>query len=137
MTDSVPEENKALIRLVFEAFNRGNLAIVDDIFSPRFVDLSTPDQPIGPQGVKDYFTMVRTGFPDIQVVIDVLIAEGDRVALRTVWRGTHLGEYEGVAATGKQVVRTMIQIFRIADGKIAEEWNAGGSLLHSVQRDSA
>ena len=132
------EENKALIRLVFEeAFNRGNLAIVDEVFSPHFVDLSTPDQPIGPQGVKDYFAMVRTGFPDMQIAIDVLIAEGDRVALRTVWRGTHLGEYEGVVATGKQVVRTMIQIFRIADGKIAEEWNEGGSLLDSVQRDSA
>ena len=132
------EDNKALIRLVFEeAFNRGNLAIVDQIFSPRFVDLSTPDQPIGPQGVKDYFAMIRTGFPDMQIAIDVLIAEGDRVALRTVWRGTHLGEYEGVAATGKQVVRTMIQIFRIAGGKIAEEWNEGGSLLDSVQRDSA
>jgi steroid delta-isomerase-like uncharacterized protein len=132
------EENKALIRLVFEeAFNRGNLTIVDELFSPHFVDLSTPGQPIGPQGVKDYFAMVRAGFPDMQVAIDVLIAEGDRVALRTVWRGTHLGEYGGVAATGKQVIRTMIQIFRIADGKIAEEWNEGGGLLDSVQRDSA
>ena len=132
------EENKALIRLVFEeAFNRGNLAIVDQIFSPHFVDLSTPDQPIGPQGVKDYFAMIRTGFPDMQAAIDVLIAEGDGVAVRTVWRGTHLGEYEGVGATGKPVVRTMIQIFRIADGKVAEEWNEGGGLLDSVQRDSA
>ena len=132
------EENKALIRLVFEeAFNRGNLAIVDAVFSSHFVDLSTPDQPIGPRGVKDYFAMIRTGFPDMQVAIDVLIAEADRVALRTAWRGTHLGEYEGVATTGKRVVRTMIQIFRIVDGKIAEEWNEGGGLLDSVQRDSA
>ena len=131
------EENKALIRILFEAFNRGNLAIVDEVFSPHFVDHSTPDQTIGPQGVKDYFAMVHTGFPDMQVAIDVLIAEGDSLAVRTVWRGTHLGEYEGVAATSKQVVRTMIQIFRIADGKIVEEWNEGGGLLDSVQRDSA
>ena len=130
------EENKALIRNLFEAFNRGNLAIVDEVFSAHFADHSTPDQTIGPQGVKDYFAMVRTGFPDMQVAVDVLIAEEDRVAVRTVWRGTHLGEYEGTAATGKQVVSTMIQIFRIADGRIAQEWNEGGGLLDSVQRDS-
>jgi steroid delta-isomerase-like uncharacterized protein len=131
------EDNKAIIRLLFEAFNRENLAIVDEVFSPHFVDNSTPDQAVGPQGVKDYFAMVRTGFPDVRVAINALIAEGDSVAVRTVWRGTHLGEYEGIAATGKQVTRTMIQIFRIADGKIVEEWNEGGGLLDSVQRDSA
>jgi steroid delta-isomerase-like uncharacterized protein len=131
------EANKALIYLLFEeAFNRGNLAIVDEIFSPRFVDHSTPDQGVGPQGVKDYFRSVRAGFPDMQVAVDALIAEGDRVAVRTIWRGTHMGEYEGVAATGKQVVRTMIQLFRIADGRILEEWNEGGGLLDSVRRDS-
>jgi steroid delta-isomerase-like uncharacterized protein len=131
------EENKALIRLVFEeAFNRGNLTIVDKVFSSHFVDHSTPDQSAGPQGVKDYFMSIHTGFPDMHVAVDALIAEGDQVAVRTIWRGTHLGEYEGVAATGGQVMRTLIQIFRIEDGKIVEEWNEGGGLLDSVQRDS-
>ena len=131
------EANKALIHLLFEeAFNRGNLAIVNEIFSPHFVDHSTPNQPVGPQGVKDYFRSVRAGFPDMQVAVDALIAEGDQVAVRTIWRGTHLGEYDGVAATGRQVERTMIQLFRIADGRILEEWNEGGSLLDSVRRDS-
>jgi steroid delta-isomerase-like uncharacterized protein len=131
------EENKALISLLFEeAFNRGNLAIVDKIFSSHFVDHSTPDQAVGPQGVKDYFMSIRTGFPDMHVAVDALIAEGDQVAVRTIWRGTHMGEYEGLAETGRQVVRTMIQIFRIEDGKIVEEWNEGEGLLDSVQRDS-
>ena len=130
------EDNKAIIRLLFEAFNRENLAIVDEVFSPHFVDHSTPDQPVGPQGVKDYFMSIHTGFPDMHVAVDALIAEGDQVAVRTIWRGTHLGEYEGVAATGGQVMRTLIQIFRIEDGKIVEEWNEGGGLLDSVQRDS-
>jgi steroid delta-isomerase-like uncharacterized protein len=131
------EENKALISLLFEeVFNRGDLAIVDKVFSSHFVDHSTPDQPVGPKGVRDYFMSIRTGFPDMHVAVDALIAEGDLVAVRTIWRGTHLGEYEGFAATGRQVMRTLIQIFRIEDGKIVEEWNEGGGLLDSVQRDS-
>lgn len=131
------EENKTLINLLFEeAFNRGNLVLIDKVFSWHFVDHSTPDQPVGPQGVKDYFMSIHTGFPDMHVVVDALIAEGDQVAVRTTWRGTHLGEYEGVAATGEQVMRTLIQIFRIEDDKIVEEWNEGGGLLDSVQRDS-
>jgi steroid delta-isomerase-like uncharacterized protein len=131
------EENKALINLLFEeVFNRGNFALIDKVFSSHFVDHSTPDQPVGPQGVKDYFMSIHTGFPDMRVAVDALIAEEDQVAVRTIWRGTHLGEYEGIAATGGQVTRTLIQIFRIQDGKIVEEWNEGGGLLDSVQRDS-
>ena len=123
------EANKALMhRLFAEGFNSGNLAIVDEIFHPEFVDLSTPEQPPGIEGVKDYIRMVRTGFPDISVAIEDLVAEEDKVAVRTTWRGTHLGEYEGIAPTGKQVTRTMIQIFHVRDGKLLEEWVEGENL---------
>ena len=123
------EENKAIIRRVFEeALNQGNLAVVDEVFSSNFVDHSTPDQVPGPRGVKDYFTMVRAGFPNMQVTIDDLIAEGDKVVVGTTWRGTHRGNYEGIASTGKQVIRTLIHIFRLEDGKIVEEWNEGKGL---------
>src|SRR5438876_11038262 len=74
------EEHKTLIRRLFEqGFNRGRLSIVDEIFQPDFVDRSTPDQPPGIQGVKDYIAMVRTGFPDIAVTIEDLVAGEDRV----------------------------------------------------------
>ena len=128
------EKNKDLIRLLFEeVINQGNLAAVGEIFSADFVDHSTPEQPAGHEGLKDYFVMVRTGFPDLRVVIDDLIAEGDKIVVRTTWRGTHLGTYESIPPTGQQVARTLIQIFRIAHGIIMEEWNEGGSLLVSVQ----
>lgn len=137
MREPTRQANKALIRLLFEeAIHRGNLAIVDQVFSADFVDHSTPEQPAGPQGVKDYFTLIRTGFPDMRVALDDVIAEGDRVAVRTTWRGTHLGTYEGVAPTGRQAARTLIQVFRMIDGRIVEEWNEGGGLLDSVQKDS-
>lgn len=124
------EANKALLHLLFEeALQRGSLALIDEIFAADFVDHSTPDQQAGHDGVKDYFVAVRTGFPDIRVRIDDMIAEGDKVVVRTTWRGTHSGIYEGVAPTGRAVTRTLIQIFRIVDGKIMEEWNEGGGLI--------
>ena len=130
------ENNKFLIRQVFEeALNRGNIEIVDTLFSSSFVDHSTHDQVLGPKGVKDYFVQVREGFPDIHVTIDGLIAADDTVAVRTTWRGTHQGVYEGIAPTGRQAVRTMIQIFRIVDDKILEEWNEGRGLLESLKAE--
>ena len=123
------EANKALIRRLFvEGFNSGNLAVVDEIFHPEFVDRSTPEQPVGIEGVKDYIRMVRTGFPDISITIEDLIAEEDKVVVRTTWRGTHLGAYDGIAPTGKRVTRSMIQIFHVRDGKLLEEWVEGESL---------
>ena len=126
-------ENKALMRRVFdEALNAGHLSLLEQLFASDFVDNATPEQLPGPQGVRDYFQAVRVGFPDMRVTIDDLLAEGDKVIVRTTWRGTHLGTYEGIAPTGKTVVRTMIQIFRVANGKIQEEWSEGGSLSELV-----
>ena len=124
------EENKALIRRVFEeAINQGNTELVDILFSSDFVDHSTSGQAPGPQGVKAYFAEVHIGFPYLRVSINDIVAEGDRVVVRTTWQGTQRGVYEGHAPSGRRVTRIMIQIFRIADGKIQEEWNEGRGLL--------
>ena len=124
------EANKVIICTLYEkAFNEGHLSVVDVLFSPQFVDHSTPEQAVGSAGVKAYIEQVRNGFPDMDVSIEDMVAEHDRVVVRTLWRGTHLGIYEDIEATGKHVERTMIQIFRVSDGKILEEWNEGASLL--------
>ncbi len=124
------EENKAIIRRVIdEIINQGNLSAINDLFTPDFVDRSSPEQPPGPEGVKGFVARVRAGFPDLRVDIEDVIAEGDKVVIRTTWRGTHQGRYGAAPPTGRQVTRTMIQIFRLADGKIIEEWNEGEGLL--------
>ena len=124
------EDNKRLVRRVFEeALNQGKLELIDELFSSQFRDHSTPDQPPGPQGVKEYFTQIRTGFPDMHVTLDDIIDAGDRVVVRTTWRGTHLGNYAGRPPTGRAAERTMIQIFRVVDGKLQDEWNEGSELL--------
>jgi steroid delta-isomerase-like uncharacterized protein len=66
--------------------------------------------------------MFRTGFPDIQVSIEDLVAEGKKVVAHWTWCGTNQGEFQGIPPTGKQVTGSGISIQRIADGKIAEAW---------------
>jgi steroid delta-isomerase-like uncharacterized protein len=72
---------------------------------------------------------VREGFPDMRVCIEDIVAEGEKVVIRTTWRGTHQKTYDGVPASSRRVARTMIQIFHIVNGQIEEEWNEGRSLL--------
>lgn len=123
-------------QLFAEALGQGRLELIDSLFSPDFIDHSTPDQEPGYAGVKAYFSAIRDGFPDIQVSIDDLIVQGEKVALRTTWRGTHLGIYEGVSPTGQSTARTLIQIFRIVDNLITEEWNEGPGMLDGFQEQA-
>jgi len=66
--------------------------------------------------------VIRTGFPDLHARIDDLVAEGDRVAARLTFRGTHQGEFLGVPATGRTVEYVSHEFYRFADGLVAEEW---------------
>ena len=119
-------ENKALVRrYAEEVLNQSNLDLFDEIFAPDFVQYGAdPDQVSGVEDLRQFFIMLRCGFPDFQVTIeDLFAAEGDKVVLRFTFRGTHQGAFMGVAPTGKQVTMTGIDIFHIADGKIVELWN--------------
>ena len=119
-------ENKALVRrYAEEVLNQSNLDLFDEIFAPDFVQYGAdPDQVSGVEDLRQFFIMLRSGFPDFQVTIeDLFAAEGDKVVLRFTFRGTHQGAFMGVAPTGKQVTMTGIDIFHIADGKIVELWN--------------
>ncbi len=115
------EEHKVLVRRFFdEIVNGGNLAVVDEIFAPTF--------PGGLDPIKATASMWRTAFPDLQISIEDMIAEGDRVVARLTIRGTHQGELRSqllgtLAPTGRQATWTGIDLFRIAGGRIAERWN--------------
>ena len=99
------EANKALVRRFFEeVMNKGNVDIVDEIFAPEYVNRHAhPGQTPGPNGVRQLVTNVRRAFPDLVEAPDDLVAEGDRVGLRLTLRGTHLGPFRSVEATGKRV----------------------------------
>ena len=119
------EENKALVRRVYEeAINRGNMAVVDELNSPNYVahDPGFPQPVRGPEGLKQYFMVFRSAFPDVHITIEDMIAEGDTIAVRQTSRGTHQGDLMGMPPTGKQVTVTGIAIHKIANGKFVESW---------------
>jgi len=119
------EENKANVRRVYEeAINQGNMAVVDELVSPDYIehDPGFPQPVHGPEGLKQYFMVFRTAFPDTTITIEDMIAEGDTIAVRHTYRGTHKGDLMGMPPTGKQVTVTGIVIHRIADGKFVESW---------------
>jgi steroid delta-isomerase-like uncharacterized protein len=119
------EDHKALIRrLCDEGWNQGNLATLDEIISPNFVDHSpmVPNLSLGSEGYKQFVIASRTACPDFWVTIEDLIAEGDTVVMRITCGGTHQGAWLGIPPTGKQFTETGIYIFRIAGGKVVERW---------------
>jgi steroid delta-isomerase-like uncharacterized protein len=95
--------------------------VADAFFAKDFVSHNNPPGfPPGVDGVKQFFAMFRDAFPDVSVVVDELVAEGDRVAVATTFTGTHQGELMGMAPTGKRVSVTGIDIVRVAGGRIVE-----------------
>ena len=113
------EENKAIIRSLYEADNKKDLSILDELISPDFVDPSF--QLRGPESYKQFETMFFKGFPDWQETIEDIIAEGDKVWVRFTGTGTHSGEWRGLAPTGKNITFQGVQIWRITDGKVVEK----------------
>ena len=119
------EQNKASVRrLMEEVFNRGKTSLVDELFAPDFVEHEElpPGIPPGREAVKQLPAIFRSAFPDFKVTIDDVIAEGDKVAVRSTWSGTHKGEFMGIAPTGKSVSFGVFDIIRIAGGKFVEHW---------------
>lgn len=122
------EENKALMRRWFEeVWNKGRADAIHEIFAEDGVAHGLADDanaPLkGPGGFLPFHAQFREAFPNIEVVVEDQIAEGDRVATRCSVRGKHAGDSLGFAATQAPVEFTGVTITRIRDGKIVEAWN--------------
>ena len=119
------KENKAIIRRwLEEGWTNGNLSVADELIDPDFIAHVAGGQavPSGPDGVRQIVNAWRTGFPDGRMVIDDLIGVADKVVIRMTWRGTHQGDFYGIAPTNRQVSVTSIGIDRVVNGKIVEGW---------------
>ena len=118
------EENKAIARRGYEAINQNNLDALDEVAAPHLTDHDpAPGQAPGLDGVKQWFSSMHTAFPDFQMNVEDMIAEGDKVVARVRMSGTHQGVFMGIDATGNRVTITGIDILRVnADGKIVEHW---------------
>ena len=125
---TTPDAAEAIARAYFAAFNAGDRAALDALLAPDYrhqgAVVAMQDRALH----LDRLRAVRDGFPDGVYAIDWLIVDGDTVAVRHTFRGTHLGEYTGVPPTGRRVAVGAFHVHRIACGQIAETWNAGDAL---------
>ncbi len=121
---SSPEANAALVRKVYEEENKGNIDFIDQAFAPEFVmhgdSLNPLQKGVGP--LKDGIKMSKEAFPDMQVTIEDLVAEGDKVVTRLRWRGTNTKSFMGIPATNHEMTWTAIALNRLEKGKIVERW---------------
>ena len=123
------EENKALIRrFVEEVQNQHNLAAIDELYSPGFVDHSGNANVPGIEGMKAFFSMMFAAFPDMHFTIRLQLAEGDQVMTYKTFHGTHQGHFLGIPPTGKQVAVDVIDILALKDGRITEHWTVSDML---------
>ncbi len=118
------EKNKALARRYQEeVWGKGDLALIDELLAPDFIDHSLPaGMDPGFSGAKRAVQGALDAFPDGQWTVEDLIAEGDKVVIRWKMQATHEHEFRGIAPVGKPVTVAGITILRIAGGKIVERW---------------
>ena len=122
------EENKEVLRRWFdEVWNKGRAETIDELFDEDGIAHGLSDDPSkpikGPGEFRPFYTMFRQAFPNMEIIIEDMVAEGDKVAARCSVRAKHEGEFMGRAATQSPVEFTGMTILRINNGKIVEAWN--------------
>jgi steroid delta-isomerase-like uncharacterized protein len=128
------DANKTLVRRLFdEVWNKGHQQVADELFAQNYNhhDSSTPDLGRGPDSEKKRVTLYRNAFPDIRFTVEDLIAEGESVTARWSCHGTHKGELNGIAPTGKQFTISGISVARFTNGRMVEgyvNWDALGMM---------
>ena len=117
-------DNKAIYqRFIDEAFNKGNLAVIDEIVAPDYVlNGAPPDMPQGPDAIRASVSAFRSAFPDLQIALDALVAEGDTVSARSTMRGTHEGNLFGTPPTHRKVAVEGLTMVTLKDGRLRESW---------------
>jgi steroid delta-isomerase-like uncharacterized protein len=130
MEATVSEENKRLSRAFTEYMSTGDPALADEVFDRAIVfhGPSGVGEHMGLDAVKAMTAAIRAGLPDWRSTVVDQVAEGDKVVARWEGRGTHLGQFGGVPATGRTVELKGITIERVAGGKIVEVWGAWDEL---------
>ncbi len=120
MAESITQANKAIVRRLYEdLINTGNLDGLAELIDSEFVGVLGEK---GPSGFANTIAGLRLAFPDIQFTIEDMIDEGDRIAVRWTWRGTHQGSFQGFPASYKQVTVTGIAIYHVRGGKVVRAW---------------
>ena len=127
------EECKAQIqRLYDEVWNRGHLAVADELFA---ADYCAPgaSAPTGPEGEKQHVAMLRAAFPDLRIAVDEMVAADEQVSVRWTMTATDRGGFMGRAPTGKAVSLWGVHFFRFVGDRIAACWTGVDMLGLMIQ----
>ena len=116
------EENKEMVRRLIETTDE-TFSEWDELVTEDFVTHSADGMNVGLEDIKKSSMYLLSAFPDIHMTIEDMVAEGDKVAVRLTSQGTHKGQFFNIAPTGKKHVIVWFSIFRIEEGRIAEEWS--------------
>ena len=120
------EENKAVIRRWIEAFNERGLQGEADLLASGYVaHVPSPQGPLDLDGLEDWRGFTNPfveALPDLRLTIEDIAAEGDMVAARVSFRGTHRGHFQGLPPTGKEVNFTSMEFNRVVEGRVEEHW---------------
>ncbi len=128
------EENKAIARrfaeVLQEFFRTGDVDLMDSVLAENVVQhiSGQPPEARSLEGFKQLLPALPQAFPDVLFEVENLVAEGDMVAFRLTWSGTHRGEFFGIPPSGTQATVTEMHMFRIADGKVVERWGEWDAL---------
>jgi steroid delta-isomerase-like uncharacterized protein len=118
---STTDDNKALVAKRFKELDSGNLGVLDELFADDYrLHFPGAGEPLDLSRTKDFYSTLYSAFPDLTHTIEEQLAEGDKVVTRWTARGTHRGNLMGRPGTGTEIVFSGINIYRIADGKLAE-----------------
>jgi steroid delta-isomerase-like uncharacterized protein len=106
-----------------EVMNEGKEELIDELCADSFVDHdplpgTSPDR----DGIHDFVKQVRSAFPDLKTTIDDMLVEGDEIAVRSTFRGTHEGDFMGMPATGKKVEVSNYDFVRFENDHAVEHW---------------
>jgi predicted ester cyclase len=125
------EENKAAFRRIpEEIFNGGNLDLADEVVASDYIEHAPtpPGWPSGLEGFKMFVTTFRSAFPDLHYTVENSLAEGEMAAGNIIARGTHQGEFLGIAPTGREVTWRETHVGRFENGKLVEHWGNSDDL---------
>jgi steroid delta-isomerase-like uncharacterized protein len=123
------ESNIALLQKFGEAVNTGNLEALKDVVADGSIDHDPADgQVSGPQGYIDFFSGLRTAFPDLHIEVVHLVADDNNVSFAYEITGTHQGDFAGIAPTGKAIKARGMQISKFENGKMTERWGSSDQL---------
>jgi predicted ester cyclase len=115
MPETTGTHEQAVRRLYEEGVNGGKAQLFEELISEDYVDELGGR---GPAAFAGNVASLRAGFPDIRFTLREVVAEGDRVAVRWTWEGTHAGTFRSWAATGRRVTNSGIAIYRFQQGRI-------------------